>query len=65
MIAGCYTLDLYCSKFKQHDTIHVWNEFPHQYTDEFGSACRKAARLDGWVFKRNGVVLCPKCRGHR
>lgn len=57
---GCYTLDCYCDN--QKDKRHDWMEFPHQYTDEYGSKCRSQARKDGWKFDdRNNIFLCPKC----
>lgn len=61
-MAGCYSLDLYCSN---DSNKHKYKEFPHQYYDEYGSVCRARAKRDGWVFKRNGTHLCPKCSGKR
>ena len=65
-IVGCYTLDLYCDKInipdgEATDGIHRYNEFPHTYYDELGSICRSQARKDGWILKRNGNTICPKC----
>lgn len=57
MIVGGYSLDLYCDK-ENHE--HLWNEFPHKYTGEFGSDCRAQARRDGWKLKAY-VAICPKC----
>ncbi len=59
MIAGCYTLDLYCD---EESPDHVYDEFPHQYTHEFGSTCRRKARKDGWHISKD-LQLCPKCSG--
>jgi len=56
--AGCYSLDLYCDRKSDE---HGWNEFPHQYTDEVGSRCRAEARKAGWIIKRDGSSICPKC----
>lgn len=54
-----YTLDLYCDNDSDH---HRHNEFPHTYTDEHGSVCRKNARKEGWIIGRgNGKDYCPKC----
>lgn len=67
MIAGCYTLDLYCQHFMKvrdilDDKTHVYGEFPHQYTDERGSVCRQMARSEGWKLNlKTGEALCPKC----
>ena len=58
MWAGCYSLDLYC---ETGNNAHKWDEFPHNYTDEKGSVCRAAARKAGWIIRRNGDAICPKC----
>ncbi len=58
MIVGCYSLNLYCDRKNEE---HEYKEFPHTYTDELGSRCRKSARQDGWLLKRNGDCICPKC----
>ena len=70
MWVGCYTLDLYCDKSAEvyspaEDTVHEWNEFPHQLTHESGSACRAIARKRGWIIKSNGNAICPKCSGKK
>lgn len=64
--AGCYSLDLYCDNSKNggDDGIHRWDEFPHQYNDEFGATCRAIARKDGWVIRKDGTCICPKCSGN-
>jgi hypothetical protein len=73
MIAACYTLDLYCSRVGVAEELspnaikrklgeHKYNEFPHQYTDEFGATCRADARKHGWKFDMDtGTALCPSC----
>lgn len=64
MIAGAYTLDLYCenSPENQEDGLHRYQEFPHQYIDEFGSKCRSRARAAGWKLDLlTGRAWCPKC----
>jgi hypothetical protein len=59
---GIYTLDCYCDRGDWSVKPHVWAEFPHQYTAELGTTCRKAARKDGWRLDyRNDLFLCPKC----
>lgn len=63
MIAGGYTLHLYCENYNGGQLgEHQFNEFPHEYYDELGSRCRAAARKQGWKFDtRTGVAFCPKC----
>lgn len=60
-----YTLALYCDNLEQDYCFgghHEWNEFPHEYLhSERGSACRAEARKDGWILKRDGTAICPKC----
>jgi len=58
MIVGGYILHLYCDK---ENGAHVANEFPHEYASEFGSNARKHAKRDGWILKRDGTAICPKC----
>lgn len=56
---GCYTLDCYCDR---KSGAHCYGEFPHQFTAETGTSCRKQARKKGWRLDyRNDVFLCPKC----
>jgi len=57
-LAGCYSLHLYCD---HENPEHQWDEFPHEYTHEQGSTCRKLARENGWVIHRDGTATCPKC----
>jgi hypothetical protein len=58
---GCYSLDCYCDN-PGDDPRHEWDEFPHQWTDEFGSRCRAKARKAGWLIdERKHKFLCPKC----
>ncbi len=65
MIAGCYTLHLYCDNYDS--TVlgcngHEYNEFPHQYHAELGSTCRAKARAAGWqVNYKTGEAICPRC----
>ena len=58
MIVGCYTLDLYCDLESEE---HEYKEFPHEFTHEFGSRARAEARKVGWILRRNGMAICPKC----
>jgi hypothetical protein len=65
MIAGCYSLHLYCDNYTIESVQrgeHEFEEFPHEYTDELGSKCRAEARRDGWKFNwKHGAAICPKC----
>lgn len=66
MIAGCYTLHLYCDNYnitggEITDGVHKYNEFPKVYIHELGSTCRRLARKDGWTITRDGRAYCPKC----
>ncbi len=63
VIVGCYTLDLYCDN-SSSDNNHTYDEFPHIYTNEVGSICRKLARMDGWFIGKE-KQLCPKCSGKK
>lgn len=78
MWLGTYTLDLYCDNDAGSENYprdlfgvladkhqHLLGEFPHQYVKESDKLCFARARKAGWVFKRDGTVLCPKCSGKR
>lgn len=70
MIAGCYSLDLYCENYNgkgpwPDEHGHGFDTFPKQYIDEFGSACRRMARADGWVLRQDGKAYCPTCNPNR
>ena len=66
MIAGCYTLELYCENYKAGVNFpdehgHKWDEFPWTYSHELGSRCRAKARKAGWKLLLDGTAFCPKC----
>lgn len=62
MIVGCYLLSLYCDATAVPAGRHVFAEFPHDFTSEFGSTCRRKARRAGWKLDlKTGMALCPKC----
>lgn len=71
--AGCYALDLYCDDQRPEtpgdgkltDGVHKWDEFPHQYTGEYGSKVRSRARRAGWIIRNDGTAICPKCSGKK
>lgn len=60
-IVGCYSLDLYCDN--GGDQAHDWKvSFPHQFTGETASTCRKQARERGWKLDLvNYKAYCPRC----
>ena len=64
MQVGCYVLDLYCDNtkidFEEDMKIHSFNQFPHTYTAEFGSTCRREARERGWTINKDKII-CPEC----
>lgn len=75
MMAGCFTLDLYCDnkrlvadglqfgEVKYKDANHSYEEGGlWQYTGETRGVCYRQARRDGWVIGRNRH-LCPRCSG--
>lgn len=49
---------LYCDR---ENPMHLYQEFPRQYTGKNGPDCRRLARRRGWKLKRNGEAICPKC----
>ena len=68
MIAGCYSLDLYC----RHQTSvcdethrldgHLnYMAYPAQYTGPTEGDCKKQARQHGWVFNKDRDVTCRLC----
>ncbi len=66
MQVGCYSLDLYCDNWESSNVFpdkygHSFKEFPHNYSDELGSACRAKARKNGWKLTPDGGAICPKC----
>lgn len=62
MIVSGYSLDLYCDR---ENPDHAWNEFPHDFSSESKRVCFKAALAAGWIIKRDGTAICPKCSGKR
>jgi hypothetical protein len=71
MIAGCYSLDLYCRferlpiHFEHLDGAivphrHFSDEFPHQFTAQTERSCMEQARARGWKFS-NHDATCPRC----
>ena len=69
MIAGAYSLDLYCDNAEgswrgrsRDDYGHVYDEFPHNFTAETRQECIKQARDNGWLVNYyKNKDLCPKC----
>lgn len=60
MLAGCYTLDLYCD----HPDCTDNRDGPWQYTAETGATCRREARDAGWLIT-DEKQICPKCSGKK
>lgn len=69
--ASGYTLDLYCDHLSPRDfsagirdTIHRWDEFPHQFMGETFAECAQQARRRGWaIHQHDRTATCPKCSG--
>lgn len=61
MMAGCYTLDLYCDADNED---HKRIEFPQQFTGWDRSEAFAAARKRGWSISPKRQ-LCPLCSGKR
>lgn len=63
MIAGCYSLDLYCDNER---IKHPYGEFPHQFTGETFGECARTARARGWIISRDrSRAICPMCSGKK
>ncbi len=65
---GCYDMRLYCDG--KRDVSEVgWAEScelsdlpeSHEFAGGSRAECVRQARKRGWVFKRDGRTLCPKC----
>jgi hypothetical protein len=71
VIAGCYTVDLYCenadsgSPGKRGECPTSWHYFPSQYTGETWGECIRQARRRGWTVTRDRLAYCPDCSGKR
>lgn len=60
MIAGCYSLDLYCD-YCDRNTCTGSNR-PDKFNAETGGECRKNARKRGWRLDWSaGLAKCPAC----
>jgi len=61
MIVGGYTLNLYCDG-EAHGNGH-FSEFAEFCDDSINCyrAVRKEARESGWILRKDGSALCPKC----
>lgn len=60
MLAGCYTLDLYCD----NPECRNGRSGPDQYTAETGATCRRDARRVGWIIS-DAQQICPACSGKK
>jgi hypothetical protein len=60
MLAGAYTLDLYCDNPDCPDD----RGNPWQYFAELGTTARREARDAGWIITPDKQI-CPKCSGKK
>ena len=63
---SCYTAHLYCDCVSADNyggdcPNDGYMEYPHEFSGATKNEYRKAARVKGWVFKRDGRVIAPKC----
>lgn len=73
MIAGCYSLDLYCRNYmptigeSQKECLLVdqngLHNFPKIFAGHTEGECKRQARKLGWSFQRDNDVTCPACNG--
>lgn len=65
MIVGCYSMDLYCDTGHNATGMASMREYQlaqrHQYTGKTEAECKREARKDGWLFRRDGRVFCRVC----
>lgn len=60
MMAGCYTLHLYCEHPEHSEWVH--NMWPAEYTGESYTNCLEQAKSDGFTVtgtRPNVKILCP------
>jgi hypothetical protein len=67
---GCYSIDLYCDCVSTEnygfDCPHAtanYKCYPEQFDGQTRGECRGKARSYGWVFKRDGRIISPHCKG--
>jgi hypothetical protein len=70
MIAGCYSVDLYCDNADPASEGRrgvckgpAYKPNPDAYTGETEGECLRQARRDGWTFTRTRprFAYCPAC----
>lgn len=66
MVVGCYTLDLYCVRFRGCPHQARYHEGADgQYSAESEAACRRNARRDGWRLLKDDtdqhIAICATC----
>ena len=44
------------------DGVHWSSEFPLEFIQPSEKEAIKAAKIDGWTFKRDGRTFCPRCK---
>ena len=69
MEVGCYDMHLYCDVYgaeeealadaRKLSPYHPYKMFPFVYTGNTRGQCVKQARQHGWIFCRDGKVICP------
>lgn len=59
MMAGCYSLDIYCD-----DLLHVSHNRRANFTGRTHAECARQAKEAGWSVPRKwtGLAKCPACR---
>lgn len=71
MIAGTYTLHLYCDNISDEEKhrggyydFDDGTKFPEEFVAD-GKDCyhsvRRMAKKAGWKLNRNNTAICPKC----
>ena len=65
MEASCYSMDLYCDRLIECSPEGWEDGGSATYTGETWGECAKQARNDGWIFRKDGTHVCPRCSGKR
>ncbi len=67
MIIGCYDMHLYCSNdpIDGGDIEHPYRYLPFYYSGQTLGQCKRQARKQGWLFKKDGRTICPLCRKNK
>lgn len=57
---SCYVMDLWCDLDRPNDSGHGGEM---EFTGPTRADCVRQAKQSGWVFRHNGIIVCPKCSG--